>query len=103
MSKTKGPFQQELPQIYQADLALKLKSPDSVASTANSAVDISEFLQECFDLGQLKMASKAHWQNLLKNSFRNISGTHYCFGRKLTRQPQVILKQDDIQHISMSI
>lgn len=74
MSNLRGVSYKELPQLYQADLALRLKHSGSISCTEGSAIDISEFLQECFNLGEIRTAYKIHWQKLMEHDSQVISG-----------------------------
>ena len=69
-----------LSQVYQADMLMTLK-PRSEAEPDTTATDFHQFMDECFNVGRLRLACKKYWHRLLTRSFRNVTGEDALFVR----------------------
>ena len=48
--------------------------PAPLTAREGASTDVIQFLEECFNLGQIKLASKKLWTKNMEAGFRNITG-----------------------------
>jgi len=63
---------QVLSQLYMADVAAHPAPPAPKGGVGST--DVMQFLEECFNLGQIKVASKLLWTKNMQEGFRNVTG-----------------------------
>jgi hypothetical protein len=70
LAQIKNLDMQVLSKLYMADMAVR-HSPGG--GNSGGTTDVLLFLEECFNLGQIKMASTLMWTNITRRNSQNIS------------------------------